>query len=112
MYRAENPSQRRLAAAFVDWGIPTAESIIQVRKALPKTPIFASGGLRTGVDIAKSIALGASLGGMAGPFLKTAVISEEAVVQVIDEIAREIRICMFGAGAGSLEELPNKIYEK
>ena len=72
MHRARDGSQTRLAAAFLDWGIPTAESILQVRRAAPGIPIFASGGLRTGLDIAKSIALGATLGGMAIPYLKAA----------------------------------------
>ena len=57
--------------------------------------IFASGGLRTGVDIAKCIALGARLGGMAGPFLKAAAQSLEDTVQTIEELKREIQVCMF-----------------
>jgi isopentenyl-diphosphate delta-isomerase len=68
-------------------------------------PVFASGGLRTGVDIAKCVALGANLGGMAGPFLKAANQSLEATLQVIHEINREIQVCMFAAGAGTIVEL-------
>ena len=109
MHRAENPSQARLAAAFLDWGIPTAESIIQVRHAHPEIPILASGGLRTGLDIAKCLALGATLGGMASPFLKAAVRSVEETVQTIREISREIQVAMFAAGAKSISELPEKI---
>jgi isopentenyl-diphosphate delta-isomerase len=105
MYRAQTDSQKRLAAAFIDWGIPTADAILNVRRVAPTLPIIASGGLRTGIDIAKSIALGASLGGMAGPFLKAAAQSVEMTVQTIEEIQREIRVCMFAAGAGSLEQL-------
>ncbi|MGE5223670.1 MAG: type 2 isopentenyl-diphosphate Delta-isomerase, partial [Omnitrophica WOR_2 bacterium] len=52
MHRAQNESQRRLAAAFIDWGIPTAESILQVRRVAPELLVFASGGIRTGIDIA------------------------------------------------------------
>jgi isopentenyl-diphosphate delta-isomerase len=105
MHRAQNGSQARLAAAFVDWGIPTAEAILNVQRAAPKVLIFASGGLRSGVDIAKCIALGARLGGMAGPFLKAAAQSLEATVQTIEELQREIQVCMFAAGAGDLEQL-------
>jgi isopentenyl-diphosphate delta-isomerase len=105
MHRAKDESQARLAAAFVDWGIPTAEAILNVRRAAPGVLVFASGGLRTGVDIAKCIALGARLGGMAGPFLKAATNSLEAVIQTIYEIQREIRVAMFAAGAGSLDQL-------
>ncbi len=105
MHRAENESQRRLAAAFVDWGIPTAEAILNVRQAAPELTIFASGGLRSGVEIAKCIALGASLGGMAGPFLKAAALSVEDTIQTIAEVSNEIRVCMFAAGAGDLKAL-------
>ena len=112
MHRAQNESQRRLAAAFVDWGIPTAQAIQNVRRAAPELLIFASGGLRSGVDIAKCIALGARLGGMAGPFLKAAAQSPEAIVQTIDELQREIQVCMFAAGAGDLEQLRQTELEK
>jgi isopentenyl-diphosphate Delta-isomerase len=109
MHRAKNESQARLAAAFLEWGIPTAESIIQVRRGAPDTLIFASGGIRTGIEIAKCIALGAELGGMAGPFLKAAAISTDNVVQVIDELKQEIRVCMFAAGAGTHAQLQKTI---
>jgi isopentenyl-diphosphate delta-isomerase len=105
MHRAKTESQARLAAAFVDWGIPTAESIMQVREAVKTMRIFASGGLRSGVDIAKSIALGAELGGMASPFLKAAVKSTKAVIETINEISREIQVAMFAAGAGNISAL-------
>lgn len=105
MHRAQDPAQRRLAAAFIDWGIPTADAILNVRQAAPQMLVIASGGLRSGVDIAKCIALGARLGGMAGPFLKAAVRSPQTVVDVIGELRREIQICMFASGAGNLDEL-------
>ena len=105
MHRAESELGRQVAAAFVDWGIPTADSIQLVRQTVPGVPILASGGLRSGVDIAKAIALGACMGGMAGPFLKAAAKSPEAVVQEIQRITREIQISMFAAGAGDLTAL-------
>jgi len=105
MHRAQNDSQKRLAAAFVDWGIPTTEAILNVRQAAPELTVFASGGLRNGVEIAKCIALGASLGGMASPFLKAAALSVEDTILTIAEVSNEIRVCMFAAGAGSLEAL-------
>ncbi|HNB50734.1 MAG TPA: type 2 isopentenyl-diphosphate Delta-isomerase [Anaerolineales bacterium] len=105
MYRAQTESQKRLAAAFIDWGIPTADAILNVRRVAPALPIIASGGLRTGIDIAKSIALGATLGGMAGPFLKAAAQSVEQTIQTIQELQREIRVCMFAAGVGSIKQL-------
>jgi isopentenyl-diphosphate delta-isomerase len=107
MHRAKNASQARLAAAFVDWGIPTSEAILNVRRAAPGLTIIASGGLRSGVDIAKCIALGASMGGMAGPFLKAAARSLEETVQTIEELKREIQVCMFATGAGDVKALQN-----
>jgi isopentenyl-diphosphate delta-isomerase len=104
-YRAKNESQARLAAAFVNWGIPTAEAIQNVQRAAPGLIIFASGGLRNGVEIAKCIALGARLGGIAGPFLKAAAQSLETTLQTIREIQREIQVAMFAAGAANLEQL-------
>ncbi len=99
MHRASNESQANLAAAFVDWGIPTAEAICNVRRVTTELPVIASGGLRTGVDIAKCLALGATLGGMAGPFLKAAAHSLELTLQMIQGIGREIQVCMFATGA-------------
>lgn len=105
MHRAQSDSQKRLAAAFVDWGIPTSQAILNVRQEAPHLPVFASGGLRSGVDVAKCIALGARLGGMAGPFLKAAVRSLDEVLLVIEEVRREIQVCLFAAGAGNLQQL-------
>ena len=105
MHRAENEPGRQIASTFVNWGIPTAESIQIVRETLPDMPILASGGLKNGLDISKTIALGAAMGGLAGPFLKAAAISSDAVVTEINRIKREIQISMFGAGAGDLKAL-------
>lgn len=104
-FRIQDENLARVAAAFRDWGIPTAESIEMVRNAGPELLIIASGGLRSGVDIAKCIALGARLGGMAGPFIKAAVRSLEDTVKTIAEVRRELQICMFAAGAANLDQL-------
>lgn len=105
MHRAQNESQARLAAAFQDWGISTVESIQNILNIAPEIKVIASGGLRNGVDIAKCIALGAILGGMASPFLKSAVNSVDETIQKIHEIQREIQVCMFAVGAKDLNEL-------
>jgi len=105
MHRAETPSQQRIASHFLNWGIPTAESILMVKSAAPDLPIFASGGLRTGLDIAKCVTLGAALGGMASPFLKAASKSTDHGIQTIKTIQQEIRITMFAAGAKDISEL-------
>ncbi|HTP03226.1 MAG TPA: type 2 isopentenyl-diphosphate Delta-isomerase [Anaerolineales bacterium] len=105
MHRAPNEFMRRLAATFVGWGIPTAESIQMVRHAIPGMPIFASGGLTDGLDIAKCIALGASLGGMAGNFLRAAAASAEEAVELLRLTRRQIEVSMFAAGVGSITDL-------
>jgi isopentenyl-diphosphate delta-isomerase len=76
-----------------------------VKRAAPHLPIIASGGIRSGIDIAKAIALGASIGGMAGPFLKAATISAEAVAETLEETIRVLRIAMFAAGARDIAAL-------
>jgi len=105
MHRAKSETQKRVAAAFIDWGIPTAEAIQNVRRAAPSLPVIASGGLRDGIDVAKSVALGAGLCGLASPFLKAADLSVEATAEAIAELARELRIAMFATGAGSIAQL-------
>src|SRR5512134_2825391 len=105
MYRAPDEFTRELAATFVGWGIPTADSILNVRKAAPEMPIFASGGLKDGLDVAKCIALGATLGGMAGQFLKAAAISARSVVQMMKLTKRQIEVTMFASGTKEIGEL-------
>lgn len=105
MHRAPDEFTRQLAATFVGWGIPTAESILNVKKAVPEMTVFASGGLKDGLDIAKCIALGATLGGMAGQFLKAAAVSTENVVEMMQLTKRQIEVTMFAAGVGTLSDL-------
>lgn len=95
----------RISSHFRDWGISTADAVQDVSKALPHIPLIASGGLRKGLDIAKSLALGASMGGIAGGFLKAASQSSEEVVKMIDELILEMRIVMFAVGAKTIAQL-------
>src|SRR5690606_39026721 len=69
-HRAPTAFHAQVARSFADWSISTSDSIRYVKQAAPELVIFASGGLRDGIDVAKCVALGASLAGMAGPFLK------------------------------------------
>ncbi len=66
---------------------------------------FASGGIKDGLDIAKCVALGATLGGMAGQFLKAAAVSTENTVETMELVKRQIEVTMFATGAGTLESL-------
>jgi len=105
MHRARDQVSRRVAGHFHDWGIPTAESLLQVRDAAPDMPVIASGGLRPGLDVAKAIALGASLAGMAGPFLRAASSSAEQAADLVQEIGRTLRIAMFSTGSKDIAAL-------
>jgi isopentenyl-diphosphate delta-isomerase len=105
MHRAKDEISQRVASHLRDWGIPTVESLLAVQAAAPDIPVIASGGLRHGLDIAKAIALGAQLTGMAGPFLKRAVVSTASVCDLLEEITRTLRITMFAAGAKDIPSL-------
>ncbi len=112
MHRAKNQYQAKLAAAFLDWGIPTAEAINNIHTAAPRLKIFASGGLRDGIDIAKCIALGASLGGMASPFLKAAKNSLTETIDTIGLIQRQMQVAMFACGAKDIYHLKKSLLIK
>lgn len=104
-HRAPTEFHARVARSFADWGIPTAESIQYVKSATPNIPILASGGLRDGIDVAKSVALGATLGGLAGGFLKAAAESVEAVLELEQELTKQLRVAMLCVSANNLAEL-------
>ena len=113
MHRAPDEFTRQLAATFVGWGIPTTDSILNVKKAAPDMTIFASGGIKDGLDIAKCIALGATLGGMAGQFLKAAAVSTEQAVEMMKLTKRQIEVTMLNIGSKELEDIKNnKIIKK
>ncbi len=104
-HRAPTAFHARVAASFADWGIPTADAVQYAAAGAPEVKIIASGGLRDGIDIAKCIALGAIMGGMAGPFLKAADVSTQAVDQLIRELSAQIRIAMLCSGARNIDAL-------
>lgn len=112
MHRIKDPYRAKTASVFIDWGIPTAESILNVRAESESLPLFASGGLKSGIDIVKSLALGANLGGMAGLFLKAANTSAEATVQTMQMIVDQVRIAMFASGTAKLSDLNSSLLSK
>jgi isopentenyl-diphosphate delta-isomerase len=102
--RVEHHRGSETAKSFFDWGIPTAESLKQCREAV-RIPLIASGGMRTGLECAKALAMGASLAGFALPLLKPAMDSHQAVVRKLEGMAREFRKAMLLVGAGNIQEL-------
>lgn len=103
--RAENALQRRLGNTFADWGLPTAECITSIRAIAPDIPLIASGGLRHGLDVAKAIALGADIAGLAMPFLQAAVVSEAALHELAEVLIAEITTVLFCTGNATLHQL-------
>lgn len=104
-HRAPNAFHAKVAMAFADWGYPTAEAIQIAKSTAPNLPIIASGGLKNGVDIAKAIALGAEVGGMAATFLRSATESAEAVSEVIAVTKKQLEIAMLCSGNKTLADL-------
>jgi len=97
-------SRQRLGEAFWDWGIPTAVSVVEVAQSVNLT-IIASGGVRTGVDVAKAIALGADLSSLTSPILRPATKGTREVEKVLQLIIEELRNTMFLVGADSIPKL-------
>jgi isopentenyl-diphosphate Delta-isomerase len=98
-------SAARIAAAFAGWGIPTAVGLTQARAAAPDGVLLASGGIRSGLDVAVAVALGADLVGIAGPFLRAAVSGTEDCVELGREWIDVLRIAMFCTGSSDLATL-------
>lgn len=99
--RAGDPS---LGEVFADWGIPTPEAIRQVA-AVDGVTVIGSGGIRSGLDAAKALALGAGIVGMARPFLEPAMESADAVVAKVERTVEELKIAMLCAGARTVADL-------
>ena len=99
-YRSDD---RYYGELFWDWGIPTAISTAEVVNTVD-VPVISSGGIRTGLEAAKAIALGADSVGMALPFLKKSI-SQENLNQFINKFNDSLRIAMFLVGANTIDEL-------
>ncbi len=106
-YRTDDILRQNIAGRFADWGIPTAEALVTVREAAPNVPLIASGGLRSGIDAAKAIALGADAVGIGWPLLKPATQSAAASVDYLEEIIEVLRIAMFCTGTPNINKLKN-----
>ncbi|HEY9632912.1 MAG TPA: type 2 isopentenyl-diphosphate Delta-isomerase [Coleofasciculaceae cyanobacterium] len=103
--RALTPQQRQLGLTFANWGLPTAECITSIRAIAPGIPLIASGGLRNGLDVAKAIALGADISGLAWPFLQAAAESVDAVDALVQLLIAEITTVLFCTGNATLAQL-------
>ncbi|HUV94203.1 MAG TPA: type 2 isopentenyl-diphosphate Delta-isomerase [Anaerolineae bacterium] len=104
-HRSGESVAAEVASAFASWGIPTADSLVWVRRTLPDLPLIASGGLTNGVEAALCLALGANLVGMAQPLLPPAMESAQAVIARLEIVIRQLRVAMFCSGARNMGEL-------
>ena len=103
--RARGVARRHTGMQLATWGIPTAESLVACRRILGATPIVCSGGMRTGLEVAKALALGADAVAMAIPFLRAATRGVDAVVEAIEQVVEELRAVMFVTGCACVADL-------
>lgn len=104
-YRARKEAstlKERLGSTFWNWGIPTPASVVLANVGLP---VIATGGVRSGLDVAKGIALGATAAGMAKPMLEAAKLSADAVIEELRAVIEELKAAMFLTGSASVEDL-------
>jgi isopentenyl-diphosphate delta-isomerase len=106
-YRQTSVRGQRVASVFAGWGIPTTQALVEIRSALPEITLIGSGGIRSGLDVAKAIALGADIGASAAPHLFAAVNGTGAatVGEGLQAFVDELRIAMFLTGARDLQAL-------
>ena len=108
--RADDPRREELAETFSAWGYPTVEAVIALRVARPSATIVASGGVRSGVDAAKALAVGADAAAAGLPFLDAATRSAEAVSERLDFFITGLRIAMFASGCRRIADLRDARY--
>lgn len=104
-FRRHEAQPDNLGLLFQDWGNPTPLALRELRSLSTEVTLTASGGIRSGIDMVKAVILGASLCGLAKPFLKPAMESADAVIQVIERLRREFTVAMFLVGAGKIDQL-------
>ncbi len=101
--RPEDERLRALGETFRDWGVPTVASLVDCRRF--GGPVIATGGVRSGIDTAKAVALGADLAGMALPLLAPARAGQEALEAAIERVIDELRVAMFLTGSPDVAAL-------
>jgi isopentenyl-diphosphate delta-isomerase len=106
-YRAREMGMKRkerMGELLWDWGIPTAAAVYSAVRNT-KLPVVSSGGIRTGMDVAKSIAMGASACSVAWPLLKPAAESAEKAENALSDLIYGLKTAMFLTGSSNIKEL-------
>lgn len=105
-YRSEEDQLLyKVAQTFADWGISTSQSMLNTQEARVNYEVWASGGVRNGLDVAKLIALGAKKVGLAKPFLEAALKGDAALEELLQKLELELKIALFCTGSKNLETL-------
>ncbi|MDD2735693.1 MAG: type 2 isopentenyl-diphosphate Delta-isomerase [Desulfuromonadaceae bacterium] len=108
--RIEAESGRMRLSPVLELGVKTAETLEAALRILPrKIEVLASGGIRTGADMAKSLAMGATATGMGLPFLRWSFDSAHRVVAEVERLTEELRLCLWYTGSRTLSELKHKV---
>lgn len=94
---------RNIGVLYRDWGIATPICVVEA--GIAKLPLIATGGVRNGLDIARALALGATLAGMGFPFLKAASESYEQVCELLENVIAELKVAMQLSGASTIAQL-------
>lgn len=106
---AEDQNNYKVGQSFENWGLSTLQSLLNANKAHVNYQVWASGGLRTGVDIFKVLSLGAKLAGIAQPWMQGLVMSsddlDQSLDQIYDRLAKELQIAMFCSGAQNIADI-------
>jgi isopentenyl-diphosphate delta-isomerase len=111
-YRSEDGSiLNQVAETFANWGISTVQSVLNSHEARVNYEIWASGGVRNGLDVAKLCALGAAKVGVAKPFLQAALEGDEALENLLNRLEMELKISLFCTGSKNLKDLQGKLLQ-
>lgn len=101
---------QRLGAGFRDWGLPTAVSLREIHARLPQLELIATGGIRSGIEVAKAVALGARACGLGLPLMRAALKGDDAAMEILDEYSLGLKITMLSTGSSKLEGLCRNLW--
>jgi isopentenyl-diphosphate delta-isomerase len=108
--RSSSSLVKSIGRTFRDFGIPTAHALRELRTQCPSAPLIATGGIRDGLDIAKAVALGATMAGVGLPLFRAALESQESVERLLMTLGEGLKTTMICVGARELDQLATRLY--